>query len=188
MSEVCDVRGYVRDATDSLVQLVCDLMGVGECARHEVSDRAIVDVLENMMREKEDEEIISRKVATLNTQEDSDEEEEEEEKLSRKRKSCKNKTAPNSPPATNSTSPTSSPSKRPRMRGRTMSGPVGRGELDVCLKLLETKKKGARTNGLRQYVLWREAYRAEKDRRMLLTHLEQVEFEQEQEHRRLSFH
>ncbi len=212
VGDVCDVRAYVRDATDSLVQLVCDLMGVGGCARHkEVRgvDIQVVPMEEEPKAVLEDE--ISQKVASMHTSEEEEKEEEEElealfleeeevgqddkdkeNQHNRKRKSSKksdstpspaspsslsSSSSPAGPPT--STSPTSSPSKRPR-RGRTMSAPVSKVETDVCLKLLETKRKGVRQNGLRQFVLWREALRAEKDRNLVACVEEQEELMEEE--------
>ena len=65
---------------------------------------------------------------------------------------------------------------------------MGRAETDLCLRLLETKRKGVRADGLRQFVLWREALRAEKGRKveqemeaMMREQEEELEREEEEE-------
>jgi hypothetical protein len=64
------------------------------------------------------------------------------------------------------TSPTSSPSKRPRRLARpsTSAATTTTPAKSPVLELLQSKKKGQRS-GLYQWVLWREALKGEKDRK-----------------------
>ena len=165
VGEVCDVRQYVRDAIDTLVQLVYDMLNVRNCKRHQGSPPSPTEEYRNDsdFGQTFEEEDMCLGVASLRTNDDvtmdtdTDEVSDEKENWSsRKRKQLRNENK------TVITSPTSSPSKRPR-RSRSTSAPAI--NLDAqALALLESKRKVVRNNGLRQFVLWREALKAEKDR------------------------
>ena len=92
-------------------------------------------------------------------------------RVTRKRKTPKASVTSSSPaqprpnePTQPPTSPTSSPSKRARkFRAHSHSAPCG-GYDSSAMILLEKNRKGPRAHGLYQFVLWREALKAEKER------------------------
>lgn len=140
-----------------------------------------------MIFKDEEEDIRSRVASMFQNDEESDDEEEDMEtnspRSARKRKQLKH--------GKNVTSPTSSPSKRPRKLNKMtaasvstsvfatppngqgsgaaaagsmiMSAPAKMCQSSPALDLLESKKKVQR-NSLYHWVLWREALRGEKDR------------------------
>ncbi len=154
VGEVCDVRKYVKDATDSVEQLVLDLQGVSECPEHAEDDECSDNTTSCGEEVEEGENEGDEDDSAM----DEDDDEDKENQQNRKRKQSSNGKKFNPAPPT---SPTSTPNKRAR-RGRTCSAPA---RLDTTvLELLESHKKLVRSDGLRQFVLWREAWKAERQR------------------------
>jgi hypothetical protein len=159
---------HACDAVAALTGVVLELMGTTSCSQHPEGNSGD---LASDEEETNEHEFAEHKLAKLALSEQTDQDNSPNRKRKKGDKSWDALTV--SPPATASlpqppappTSPTSSPSKRPR-RGRLLSAPSGRSpqleDLDL-LRLLESKQKMPRTNGLRQFVMWREAFRAGKE-------------------------
>ena len=201
VQEMVNIRNYVRDAVEGLIQLIHDLMNVHSCKRHVLSGHRILGLEtepeENLrtdllmsavpvssgVMERQEEEDIRRAVAKMcnvgeedfedENEEDYDDNEDGDEEGSRSPRKRKQNSKNKSPP----TSPTSSPSKRAR-KVRPHHGvsslpatPAAPNAGIPCaayrpsvIELLERNKKMVKNNGLYQFVLWREALKAEKDR------------------------
>jgi len=212
----CDKIAYVQSAVESIVKLVDILLNVPTCGHAnnsnllDDSDR-IRDVSPTRLMEQDEEEDIRSRVASMfqnssgnsddEDTEDSDEEDSMETgnstpRVARKRKQLLKSGGAGSGNGfggRNLTSPTSSPSKRPRklkspvpsgsfhygssghhtpmstgsscsaLGLMPMSAPAKICQTSPALDLLENKKKVQR-NSLYHWVLWREALRGEKDR------------------------
>ena len=180
VEEVCDVTGYVRDAVESLCQLVSVLLGAGRCEEHKIVDGKLMPNVngesEGLLEEvaKVDDsaaEDIRIRVETMLTECEEDEEEGmeiDEDGLvggggSRKRKpgSGEKKTPP--------TSPTSTPSKRARKQvlprqQQHEEEDQSASQSKMVVNLLEKNKKvpNGAGGGLLQFVLWKEALKAER--------------------------
>jgi len=211
----CDKIAYVQSAVESIVKLVDILLNVPTCGHAnnsnllDDSDR-IRDVSPTRLMEQDEEEDIRSRVASMfqnssgnsddEDTEDSDEEDSMETgnstpRVARKRKQLLKSGGAGSGNGfggRNLTSPTSSPSKRPRklkspvpsgsfhygssghhtpmsmgsgcsaLGLMPMSAPAKICQTSPALDLLENKKKVQR-NSLYHWVLWREALRGEKE-------------------------
>lgn len=173
---------YVRDACDSSIKIIRQILRVDSCQIHSKCIPAEETLNEDFSALDVDDESPQ---SLLNM--DEEEEEEEDKKKLRKRKQDKKVKSANP-----STSPTSSPSKRPK-RGRTVSAPGSVLDEDnvstspmpntnndapdkedpmanippasEVISLIESHRKGVRAHGLLQFVLWRETLKkVEKDK------------------------
>jgi hypothetical protein len=180
----CDKDAYVKSAIESITKLVDDLLHVPTCGHAsnanllDDSDR-IGDVSPTRLMEQDEEEDIRAQMASmLHKGDDDDDEEEEEEEDDEDEMEIEGSSSTTSPIITRKrkqlikslsppTSPTSSPSKRPRRYKSPLHFSSAPSKFcqtaSPALDLLETKKKVQR-NSLYHWVLWREALRGEKDR------------------------
>jgi len=179
VSAVCDVTQYVNEATDSVGRLVVSLMQADACSEHQPGEHARLLNGNGESELEEGEDVVAednQNEADLNAgdeemidislgveflcNEDSDDEEGQANNGRKRKQERENKSPP--------TSPSSSPSKRARrvVGRRSLPNEALRPpplyQPPSVLKLLEKKKKVVRSNGLYQFVLWREAVRANR--------------------------
>ncbi|CAB4065724.1 unnamed protein product [Lepeophtheirus salmonis] len=162
--EIEEPEQYLSALTRNLISIVKDLLPCGSGGIHLTCTEGEHFPQEGTsgVMEQDEEEDMSLLVASMSTS---------PSKSSRKRKQAvKTKSPPASPV-------TSSPSKKPRkVRSISFGGSDSTFEspspfrvrpfykTNNVIDILEKKKKMAKTNGLYQFVLWREALKAEKDR------------------------
>ncbi len=168
VGELGDVRRHVREACNAIVGHVKEILNVAVCnrshQRHDDSEE-ISNAVAAMKTHDEDDDEDEDDFEEVAMDDDDDADEAHQERQSQLQLGKRKKTKTTTPP----TSPTSSPTKRPR-HGRTLSAPVvGNNEVmatqpsispQEAIEMLENHRKGIRAHGLLKFVLWREALKA----------------------------